>query len=330
MHFKAVSIHDWPETDDGSNALSREQILALYGGATPRLLVDVSDSNLLKCVPSLDYVLHDLDGEEVFNTFIELHVIEFYYSCICSLGDDCYSLDLTRAIAPWALDRVEAHLAANGFDYSETTEGIFKQRLRLFALDPAIEPVVLSLDDFVYLEPDGVTPPVAPAQVGARRAAPAAPPQFVPDPQNKMWPLRIKFMDLIMAGKLAPYGDLAALLGKRLRREERLRPGGQFQMAVAVLKAWSMAYDIDDPDVLGVLLAQKIKIDVPPEIANGNVRHPAIFDDELTARTRWASLDQRGMLLAERMATLLARLPTLRPRSRRTRTTSSDVVHIAS
>ena len=101
-------MHDWPETDDGWNALSREQILALYGGATPRLLVDVSDSNLLKCVPSLDYVLHDLDGEEVFNTFIELHVIEFYYSCICSLGDDCYSLDLTRAIAPWALDRVEA------------------------------------------------------------------------------------------------------------------------------------------------------------------------------------------------------------------------------
>ena len=77
-------MHDWPETDDGWNALSREQILALYGGATSRLLVDVSDSNFLKCVPSLDYVLHDLDGEEVFNTFIELHVIEFYYSCICS------------------------------------------------------------------------------------------------------------------------------------------------------------------------------------------------------------------------------------------------------
>ena len=126
-------------------------------------------------------------------------------------------------------------------------------------------PVVLSLDDFVYLEPDGVTPPVPPAQQQRRSAQPVAPPQFVADPQNKMWPLRIKFMDLIMAGKLAPYGDVAALLGKRLRREERLRPGGQFQMAVAVLKAWSMAYDIDDPDVLGVLLAQKIKIDVAPE-----------------------------------------------------------------
>ena len=54
-------------------------------------------------------------------------------------------------------------------------------------------------------------------------------------------------MDLIMAGKLAPYGDVAALLGKRLRREERLHPGGQFQMAVAVLKAWSMVYGMDDP-----------------------------------------------------------------------------------
>ena len=82
----------------------------------------------------------------------------------------------------------------------------------------------------------------------ARRSAqPVAPPQFVADPQNKMWPLRIKFMDLIMAGKLAPYGDVAALLGKRLRLEERLHPGGQFQMAVAVLKAWSMVYGMDDP-----------------------------------------------------------------------------------
>ena len=70
-------MHDWPETDDGWNALSREQILALYGGATPRLLVDVSDSNLLKCVPSLDYVLHDL--EENFRAVGFTHVARTRY-----------------------------------------------------------------------------------------------------------------------------------------------------------------------------------------------------------------------------------------------------------
>ena len=114
-----------------------------------------------------------------------------------------------------------------------------------------------------------------------------------------------------MGDKLAPFGDLAALLGRRLSRGDRLRPGAQFQMAVAILKEWSKTYGVGDPDILGVLCAQKLKIDVPPEIANGNVRFPAVFDDELAARTRWGSLDQRMLLIAERFTTFLELLPFL-------------------
>ena len=83
-------------------------------------------------------------------------------------------------------------------------------------------------------------------------------------------------------------------------------------MAVAILKEWSKSYGVGDPDILGVLCAQKLKIDVPPEIANGNVRFPAVFDDELAARTRWGSLDQRMLLIAERFATFLELLPFLK------------------
>ena len=49
------------------------------------------------------------------------------------------------------------------------------------------------------------------------------------------------------------------LLGPRLRRADRLAPGGQFQIAVAALKSWSMQFDIDDVQMLGPFLAQKLK-----------------------------------------------------------------------
>ena len=174
-------------------------------------------------------------------------MIEAFYACVCTLGDDCYILNLTRAIAPWAFDRVEEHLVANSFDFSPTTESVFKQRLRLFAANPLIRPIVLGLDDFVYLEPDGA-PQEPPAGRGRRVGADGdAPPPFVKDPQEKMWPIRIRLMDLTMGDKLAPLGDLAALLGRRLSRDDRLRTGAQFQMAVAILKEWSKSYGVDDP-----------------------------------------------------------------------------------
>ena len=159
MHLKSVYAIDWPDTDIGWNQLDPVTQEALYVAATSRMLVNVSGSMLLQCATSLDFVHLDLDGDDEFTPFIDLHVIESYYSCICSIGDDCANLDLTRGIAPWALDRVEAHLVANNFDFSPTTESIFKQRLRLFASNSRIEQVILSVDDFVYLEPDGVVPP---------------------------------------------------------------------------------------------------------------------------------------------------------------------------
>ena len=120
MHLKSVYAIDWPDTDIGWNQLDPVTQEALYVAATSRMLVDVSGSKLLQCATSLDFVHLDLDGDDVFTPFIDLHVIESYYSCICSIGDDCANLDLTRGIAPWALDRIEAHLVANSSAPSTT------------------------------------------------------------------------------------------------------------------------------------------------------------------------------------------------------------------
>ena len=138
--------------------LSDDNKHALWASVSPRVLVDVSQSQLLKCATSLDYVHLDLEGEDIFTTFIELHVIEAFYACVCTLGDDCYILNLTRAIAPWAFDRVEEHLVANGFDFSPATEGVFKQRLRLFANNPLVGPITLGLD----LPRPALRPPTSP------------------------------------------------------------------------------------------------------------------------------------------------------------------------
>ena len=44
-----------------------------------------------------------------------------------------------------------------------------------------------------------------------------------------------------------------------------------------MLKSYATTYGMDDPEILGVLCATKLKVDVPPEIANGNVRYPAVL-----------------------------------------------------
>ena len=85
MHLKSVYAIDWPDTDIGWNQLDPVTQEALYVAATSRMLVDVSGSKLLQCATSLDFVHLDLDGDDVFTPFIDLHVIESYYSCICSI-----------------------------------------------------------------------------------------------------------------------------------------------------------------------------------------------------------------------------------------------------
>ena len=74
MHFKQAPLTVWPESDDDWLSLSDDDKRALYAAVGPRMLVDVSQSQLLKCATSLDYVYLDLEGEDVFTTFIELHV----------------------------------------------------------------------------------------------------------------------------------------------------------------------------------------------------------------------------------------------------------------
>ena len=88
MHFKLPPLAVWPESDDDWQMLSDDDKRALWASVSPRVLVDVSQSQLLKCATSLDYVHLDLEGEDIFTTFIEQHVIEAFYACVCTLGDE--------------------------------------------------------------------------------------------------------------------------------------------------------------------------------------------------------------------------------------------------
>ena len=167
------------------------------------------------------------------------------------------------AIAPYVFDRVEAHFTSNSFDFSSTTVGIFVQRLESFTACGNVR-IILSLDDFVELEPFGHIPvPAAPVAARASRRTPGEEdePVFVHDERPMSGPPRSTF---VISSLVAP--------SARTRSSPRfsarvcvvlcaLNPaGGQFQISVVALKNWSVQFGIDNVGMLGTLLANKLII----------------------------------------------------------------------
>ena len=143
------------------HALTPDQMLALWNAWGDDMLVGISDSHLLNALPSDVLVWRIPDGQEDAVPFLEHHKIEFYYARLCCLSSEVIDVDLGMAIAPYVFDRVETHLISNSFDFSPTTVDIFAQHLESFTACGNVR-IILSLDDFVELEPLGHLPVPAP------------------------------------------------------------------------------------------------------------------------------------------------------------------------
>ena len=276
MHLFTAPDTPIPRTAIDWNALPPEDLQSLWNAWGRNMPVDVAGSHLLNVLPSSVFTWRVPDGEEDASPSLDHYKIEFFYARVCTLAADVV-YDLRHAFAPHVFDRVEAHLLEHNFDFSATSADIFVQRLQIFAISNVR--LVLSDDDFILLEPFGeLQDDAAPAARATRQNADAAPPGqiFQPDPLSRIWPAKLRIEQLVVKGTLDPYSVLVALLGPRLRRADRLAPGGQFQIAVAALKSWSTQFDIDDVQMLGPFLAQKLKYEIPFAIASGDTDFPSV------------------------------------------------------
>ena len=233
MHLTRSGTTEMPTTFAEWHALEPIQKSNLFDAWGDLMLVNISDAHLFHTLPPSVVTYKIPDGEDDPVPYIEHHKIEFLYSRVCCLDSEVVGLDLSSAIAPRALDKVEAHLVANNFDFSPTTMHILAQRLELFGISN--ERLILTPDDFIPLEPFGSwVQPAGRAGASTRNTAGAQEeqePVYVPDELSLVWPGKIDLRNLFSHGTLGPYAILAGILGPRLRREMRLEHNGQFQIS---------------------------------------------------------------------------------------------------